>query len=69
MTVERELGEITAHLKNLNAKMDAQGEKIDRMDTRLRAVETKSAISGAVAGGVVGVGLALVKDYMTRGGS
>lgn len=41
------------------------GTKLDAMDTRLRGVETKSASFGAVAGGIIALGVTLAKDALT----
>ena len=60
----RELGAINENLKNLNGKVDAQGKTMTRMDDRLRTVERKSAVNGGVAGGIMAVGIALIKDSL-----
>ncbi|MDH4275185.1 MAG: hypothetical protein OEW08_09105 [Gammaproteobacteria bacterium] len=54
------LGEIKGQLTALNSTVANIDGKIDKMDTRLRAVETRAAIHGAAAGGVAGVGMALL---------
>jgi hypothetical protein len=40
------------------------GTRMDGMDTRVRAMEVSSAKSGAVAGGVAGVLVALGVDFL-----
>lgn len=51
--IEAVLGSTTETLKRIEDKGDA-------MDTRLRSVEIKSASHGALAGGVVSLGIAYV---------
>lgn len=36
-------------------------ERIDKIDTRLREVEKRAVINGAVAGGIVGIGITLLE--------
>lgn len=47
-------------------------EKFDGIDTRLRTVEQKAAVAGAVSGGAMAIGTALivegVKYWLGRGG-
>jgi hypothetical protein len=43
------------------------GEKLDRFDERVRRVETNSAISGTLAGGVVSVVVSLVAAKLKGG--
>lgn len=50
----REMGE------RLDARIDKLDSRFDNLDERVRAVETKAAVSGAVTGGVMGVGMALL---------
>lgn len=65
-----------AKLDKLEERMDKSDEKlgarIDKIDDRLRAVETRSAVFGAVSGGAMGVGIALLteglKQWLKRGG-
>jgi len=60
--VERELGAITATLEHIKEAQDRQGEVLEKVDERLRKVETKSALNGAVAGGVIAVAIGFIKD-------
>lgn len=60
------LGEIKGKLDQV---IESQGETktmISNMDTRLRKVETKSAITGGLAGGIVSVGIALMIEKGKR---
>lgn len=54
------LGEIKGKLDLVIANQDAQGTKLDGLDTRLRKVETRAALNGALSGGLVSVGVALM---------
>lgn len=54
------LGEIKGKLDLVIANQDAQGTKLDGLDTRLRKVETRAALNGAVSGGLVSIGVALM---------
>lgn len=50
------LGRIEGELKGIRGQVD----KIDKIDERLRKVETKAALNGAVSGGVVGIGVSII---------
>ncbi|WP_299773175.1 hypothetical protein [uncultured Tateyamaria sp.] len=63
----RELGSISAKLDNLHEGQQAHTKKLDSMDARLRTVEKRSAINGGIAGGVVGVTIALIKNQFSGG--
>jgi len=52
------LGEIRGELKGINKRLD----KVDSMDKRLRSVERKSAVNGAISGGAVSVGLFIISE-------
>lgn len=54
------LGEIKGKLDLVIANQTDQGTKLDGLDHRLRRVETKAASYGAVAGGLVSVGIGLL---------
>jgi hypothetical protein len=73
------LGEIKGIVEGLRdgqaaaaKRFDNLDDRIDGMDTRLRAVEVRSAAFGAVSGGVMGIGMALLveglKEWLKRGG-
>lgn len=54
------LGEIKGKLDLVISGQTEQGLKLDGLDHRLRKVETKAASYGAVAGGIVSVGIGLM---------
>jgi hypothetical protein len=54
------LGEIKGKLDLMISNQIETNERLDKMDNRLRKVETKSAINGAISGGLVSVGVALM---------
>lgn len=72
------LGEIKGIVEGLrdgqakqDKRFDGLDNRIDGLDTRLRAVEVRSAAFGAVSGGVMGIGMALLveglKEWLRRG--
>lgn len=71
------LGEIKGIVEGLREGQDAQAkqfdkldDRIDGLDSRLRSVEVRSATYGAVSGGVMGIGMALLieglKEWLRR---
>ena len=52
------LGEIKGELKGMNKKLNS----IDGIDERLRQTEIKASKNGAVSGGVISVGIAIVVE-------
>ncbi len=60
-TIERELGEISATLKNIQSEQSRQAGSLDKIDDRLRGVERKGALNGAVSGGVIAIAISLIK--------
>lgn len=54
------LGQIDGKLDGLQRHLVAQDARLDNIDNRLRAVEQKAAVAGAVSGGVMSVGVALL---------
>lgn len=60
--IARELGEISATLKSIQKTQGDQAASLKSMDTRMRNVETKGAVTGAITGGVMAVAVALIKD-------
>ena len=76
------LGQIHGLVQSLKDGQDLQNRRMDRMeqrmeehysglDSRLREVEKKAAVAGAVSGGAVAVGTALVVEgirQFIRGG-
>jgi hypothetical protein len=67
------LGEIKGEVKSLAAKTDDQTDLIRAMDARVRTLEMKGAVNGAVSGGIVSVGMALIieagRQWIGRGGA
>ena len=74
--IDGKLDGITAHLnrqdkriEELDARVDA---RLNNIDSRLREVEKKAAVAGAVSGGAVAVGTALIvegiKQFIRGGG-
>jgi hypothetical protein len=60
-TLERELGEISATLQGIRAEQTRQAGSLEKIDDRLRGVERKGAINGAVSGGVIAIAISLIK--------
>jgi len=60
--IARELGSISATLDHIKKTQETQGKTLAGVDERLRKVETRSAINGAVTGGVMAVAVAFIKD-------
>ncbi|SDQ17763.1 hypothetical protein [Pseudovibrio sp. Tun.PSC04-5.I4] len=58
----RELGEIKGLLQGIDKKIDSVDDRLDKHDTRLRAVETKSVVNSVIAASVVSIGIAFIKD-------
>lgn len=56
----RLLGKIEGKLDMVIAGQDQTNKRLDGVDERLRNVEAKAALNGAVAGGMVSVGVALL---------
>lgn len=54
------LGEIKGRLEMLADNVGALAEGTQRLDERLGKLETRAAAHGALAGGVISVGLALI---------
>lgn len=56
--------ELHRALGRIEGKIDILTElpgRIEKIDDRLRKVEIRAALNGAVAGGIVGVGIALLQ--------
>jgi hypothetical protein len=67
------LGEIKGKVDAIAATQDTHGTQLSGLDGRLRTQEQRAAAAGAVGGGVISVGMALLieaaKGWMGRGGS
>lgn len=62
----RSLGRIEGKLDMLIAQQGDTNARLDKMDGRLRNVEMKAATNGALAGGLVSVGIALAIEKGKR---
>lgn len=66
------LGKIDGKIDHISRHLTQQDVRLDKIDERLRAVEQKAAVTGAVSGGAMSVGVALliegIKQWLTRGG-
>lgn len=60
------LGEIHAKVQSIHELQSKQSERLDSIDERLRAVEQRSAIAGAISGGVMGIGVALIAESLKQ---
>ena len=74
--IDGKLDGITAHLTRQDKRIDEldkrMDERLNAIDGRLREVEKKAAVAGAVSGGAVAVGTALIvegiKQFIRGGG-
>lgn len=66
------LGQIHAMVQSLKDGQEVTNSRLDKMDERLRTVEQRSAAVGAVSGGAMAIGVALIvegmKQWVKRGG-
>lgn len=75
--MDGKLDSITAHLSRQDQRIDALDQRMEErhnaIDKRLRVVEQKAAVAGAISGSAVSIGIALaiegVKQWMSRGGA
>ena len=75
--MDGKLDSITAHLNRQDQRIDALDQRMEErhnaIDKRLRVVEQKAAVAGAVSGSAVSIGIALaiegVKQWLGRGGT
>lgn len=67
------LGRIDGKLDELSKHLTRQDVRLDTIDVRLRKVEEKAAVTGAISGGAISIGIALVieglKQWVSRGGA
>lgn len=54
------LGQIHGIVQGLKDGQKVTNERLDSMDGRLRTVEQKAAVAGAVSGGAISIGIALI---------
>lgn len=77
MSLEKEelmlLGKMDGKLDGITAHLTRQDARMDAIDKRLRMVEQKAAVAGAISGSAVSIGIALaiegVKQWLSRGGA
>lgn len=66
--IKGQLGQVIENQKNndekLNTRLDNIDDRFDKFDARLRTVEQRAAVSGAVAGGIMSVGIALAIEKL-----
>ncbi len=62
--VAQELGEIKGLLKGMTRQLDNVEQRLEKQDTRLRAVETKSVVNSMITASVVSVSIAFVKNKL-----
>lgn len=66
------LGRMDGKLDGIVDHLNRQDERLDKIDARLRTVEQKAAVIGAMSGGAMSLGVALivegVKNWLGRGG-
>lgn len=75
--MDGKLDSITAHLGRQDARIDALDQRMEERHNaivkRLRVVEQKAAVAGAISGSAVSIGIALaiegVKQWLGRGGA
>jgi len=61
------LGEMKGKLDALHEKVDGLDSKIDGISDRVGSLETRGALHGAIAGGFMSVGIALLIEKMKKG--
>lgn len=66
------LGKIDGKIDGISKHLTQQDTRLDGIEERLRTVEQKAAITGAISGGAISVGIALIvegaKQWLHRGG-
>lgn len=75
--MDGKLDSITAHLSRQDQRIDALDQRMEErhnsIDKRLRVVEQKAAVAGAISGSAVSIGIALaiegMKQWLGRGGA
>ncbi|WP_226462679.1 hypothetical protein [Hydrogenophaga taeniospiralis] len=75
--MDGKLDSITAHLVRQDQRIDALDQRMEErhnaIDERLRVVEQKAAVAGAISGSAVSIGIALAiegaKQWLSRGGT
>lgn len=60
------LGEIKGKLDSLQSTVKDTNIKIDGLDTRLRDVEKRATLHGALSGGVMAIGVSLLIESLKK---
>ncbi len=60
------LGEISGKLDGVTEHLKRQDTRMETIDGRLRTVEQRAAVAGAISGGAMSVGLALVIEGLKQ---
>jgi len=64
--IMRALGRIEGQIDGLKTTVTSIDAKQDKIDNRLRKVEVRGAINGAVTGSIMGVGVSLLVSGLTE---
>ena len=66
------LGKIDGKIDDISRHLSRQDGRLDAIDDRLRVVEQKAAMTGAMSGGAISIGIALIiegaKSWLARQG-
>ena len=66
------LGKIDGKIDDISKHLSRQDGRLDAIDDRLRVVEQKAAMTGAMSGGAISIGIALIiegaKSWLARQG-
>ena len=62
----RAIGKLEGKMDLVIDAQDMQGKKLDGIDGRLQTVEKKAAVNGAVAGGVLSVGVLILREVISN---
>ncbi len=65
--IARALGRIEGKIDGIQHTQAEQSVKIGKVDERLRHVEQRSSVHGAVGGLVSGAGVTIIIEYLRRG--
>jgi archaellum component FlaC len=69
--IDGKIDGIKNHLNQQDDRMDRQDASIKALDERVRGLEQRAAVAGAISGGAISVGIALlaesIKQWMARG--
>lgn len=60
------LGKIDGQLSGISQQLTQQDGRLEGIEARLRTVEQKAAVTGAISGGAISVGIALVVEGLKQ---